>query len=123
MAIRILCNNARTKDNQTMKLGHLIKYNKRNVFYEKSYAKCHGETIPRLFSKKIKILWIVKPNVLYNLLLLYTKLRTIETKLETACFYFIYSFFKKAKRYLELVFLPHFWHDFFEKNISLVIFY
>ena len=37
-----------------MKLGHLIKYNKRNVLYEKSYTKCYGETIPKLFSKKNK---------------------------------------------------------------------
>ena len=36
---------------QTMKLGHLIEYNVRNIFLEKSYAKCGGEAIPRFFSK------------------------------------------------------------------------
>ena len=35
-----------------MKLGPLIEYNMRNILLEKSYAKCGGETIPSLFSKK-----------------------------------------------------------------------
>ena len=94
------------------------------MFYMKNHTQSVMDKLfPDFFLKKIKNLWIVKPKVLCNLLLLYAKLRTIETKLQTACFYFIYSFFKKTKRYLELVFLPHFWHDFFEKNISLVIFH
>ena len=38
-----------------MKLVHLREYNIRNIFVEKSYAKCGRETIPRPFSKKIKI--------------------------------------------------------------------
>ena len=37
---------------QTMKFGQLIEYNMKNVFVEKSYIKCAGETIPRPFSKK-----------------------------------------------------------------------
>ena len=41
-----------------MKFGLLIEYNTRNIFLEKSYTKCGGdtkcggETIPRPFSKK-----------------------------------------------------------------------
>ena len=35
-----------------MKIGQVIEYNMRNVFLEKSYAKCGGENIPRLFFKK-----------------------------------------------------------------------
>ena len=38
-----------------MKFGQLIEYNIRNIFVEKSYTKCAGETIPRPLSKKIKI--------------------------------------------------------------------
>ena len=38
-----------------MKLGQLIEFNMGNIFLEKSYTKCGGETIPRPFSKKIKI--------------------------------------------------------------------
>ena len=50
-AIQILPNISRSKGNQTMKFGQLIEYNMRNIFLEKSYTKCDGETIPRLSSK------------------------------------------------------------------------
>ena len=42
------------KGNQTMKFGQLIECNMRNIFLEKSYTKCSGETVPRPFSKKSK---------------------------------------------------------------------
>ena len=51
----MLPNISRSKDNQTMKFGHLIEYNMRNIFVEKSYTKCAGETIPRPLSKKSKL--------------------------------------------------------------------
>ena len=35
-----------------MKSGQLKEYSMRNIFLEKSYTKCGGETIPRPFSKK-----------------------------------------------------------------------
>ena len=38
-----------------MKFGQLIEYNMKNIFVEKSYTKCAGETIPRPLSKKIKL--------------------------------------------------------------------
>ena len=38
----------KNKGNQTMKFGQ-IEYNMRNIFLEKSYTKCGGETIPRPF--------------------------------------------------------------------------
>ena len=44
-----------SKMNQTMKLSQLIQYNIRNIFLEKSYTKCGGETIPRPFSEKSKL--------------------------------------------------------------------
>ena len=50
-----LSNILRSKSNQTMKLGQLIKYSKRNILLEKSYTKCGGETIPRPFSEKSKL--------------------------------------------------------------------
>ena len=49
-AIHILPNISRSKGNQIMKYGQLIEYNMRNIVIETSYAKCDGETIPRLFS-------------------------------------------------------------------------
>ena len=56
--------------NQTMKFGQLTECNMRNIFLEKPCTKCGGETSPRPFSEKLKIL--------YSLLLLYDKLRAIE---------------------------------------------
>ena len=50
IAIRILPNISRSKGNQAMKFGQLIEYNMRNIFVEKSYTKCAGETIPRPLS-------------------------------------------------------------------------
>ena len=38
-----------------MKFGQLIEYNSRNIFDEKSYIKCDGETIRRALSKKTNI--------------------------------------------------------------------
>ena len=55
IAIHILPNISRSKRNQTMKFGELIEYNMKNIFLEKSFTKCGGETSPRPFSKKIKI--------------------------------------------------------------------
>ena len=37
-----------------MKFVQLIELNMRNIFVEKSYPKCDGETIPRPLSKKLK---------------------------------------------------------------------
>ena len=51
----MLPNISRSKGNQTMKFGQLIEYNMRNIFVEKSYAKCAGETIPRPLSKMSKL--------------------------------------------------------------------
>ena len=53
--MHILPNISRNKGNQTMKFGQLIEYNMRNIFLEKSYTKCGGETSPRPFSEKLKL--------------------------------------------------------------------
>ena len=55
IAKHILPNISRSKGNQTMKFGELVEYNMRNIFLEKSYTKCDGENIPRLFLKKSKL--------------------------------------------------------------------
>ena len=47
VAINILSNISRSKGNQAMKFGQLIKHNMKNIFFEKSYTKCGGETIVR----------------------------------------------------------------------------
>ena len=55
IAIHILSNISRSKGNQTMKFGQLIEYNMKNIFVEKLYTKCAGETISRPLSKKSKL--------------------------------------------------------------------
>ena len=63
-----------------MKFGQLTNYDMRNIFLEKSETKCGGETSPRPFSEKLKLSISLdqKSKVLYNLFLLYAKLRAIE---------------------------------------------
>ena len=55
IAKHILPNISRSKGNQTMKCDQLIEYTMKNIFVEKSYTKCAGETIPRPLSKKSKL--------------------------------------------------------------------
>ena len=51
----MLPNISRSKGNQTMKFGQLIECNMRNIFLEKLYTKCGGETSPRPFSEQLKL--------------------------------------------------------------------
>ena len=53
VAIHIFTNISRSNVNQAMTCGQLTEYNMRNIFLEKSYAKCGRETKP--FSKKEKL--------------------------------------------------------------------
>ena len=50
IAIHILSNISRSQRNQTINTDQLIEY-MTNIFIDKSYTECGGETIPRLFSK------------------------------------------------------------------------
>ena len=52
IAIHILDNILIRKDNHSIKFGLLTEYGMKNVFLEKSYRKCYGETISRPFFKK-----------------------------------------------------------------------
>ena len=51
IAIHILPNISRSKENQTMKIGQLIE-SLEKIFVEKSYSKRGGETSSRPFSGK-----------------------------------------------------------------------
>ena len=55
VAMHILSNISRSKSDKTMKFGQLIKCKMRNIFLEKSYLKCGGETIHRTFLSKLRI--------------------------------------------------------------------
>ena len=62
------------------KFGLLIECNMSNIFLEKTYTKCDGETSPRPFSEKFKLRISLDQysRVLYSLFLLYAKLRAIK---------------------------------------------
>ena len=61
-----------------MNFGQLIEYKMMNIFVEKSYKKCAGETIP--FPKKLKSSISLDQycKVLNSLFPLYANLRAIE---------------------------------------------
>ena len=75
----------------------------------------------QILLQKIKIDYISGStvwNVIRFVLIVYLSRglpKYIETKVLTTCFYIIKSFFKKIKRELKLVSLPHFLHDFWRK--------
>ena len=71
----ILPNISRNKSNHTKKFGQLLEHIKRNISVEKLYTNYGGETIPRPFSKKLK-LSISQDNSL---------------KFYTVCFYYMVS--------------------------------
>ena len=55
IVIHILSNNSRSKSNQKTKFGQFIKCNIRNIFIQKWYTKCDGETSSRAFFEKLKL--------------------------------------------------------------------
>ena len=73
-------NISRSNGNQTMEFGQLTEYNMGNIFVEKSYTKCGGETITRPFSKKSKLSISLHQysKVLCSLLLVDANLRAIK---------------------------------------------
>ena len=100
----------------------LTKYNMTYIFLKKSYTKCSGETIPKLFFKKSKLNKF-QSNILYFLFLLwpsrgllkYIKLRCTPLILP------LLEVFWNTKRRLELVFLSQFSHDFWRKIFPMFI--
>ena len=55
IAMHIFTNISRINDIQAMEFGQSIYYNMRNIFLENLYTKCGRKTIPRPFSKKLKL--------------------------------------------------------------------
>ena len=97
IAICILPNISKSKDNQVMTFVQLVEYNMRNIFVEKSYTTCDEKTITRPFSKQN---WA---NLWINSLKFYTVCfycipnwglwKHIESKLQITCFHLIQIFF------------------------------
>ena len=63
VTIYILPNISRSEGNKTIKFGHLIEHNMRNIFLENSHTKCGGEASPRTSYQIIKIEHISKSTV------------------------------------------------------------
>ena len=96
IVIHIMPNISKSKGNQTMKFGQLIECNMRNIFLEKSYTKCGGETSPRLFSEKLKLsILLDKYTACFYCIPSWGLSKYVETKFQATCFYLIVSFFKK----------------------------
>ena len=77
-----------------MKFGQFIEYNMRNIFLEKSYHKCGGETSPRLFYKKSYLSDLLIESLKYYKFVFIVCVsrglpKYIKTKVLTTCFYFI----------------------------------
>ena len=53
--IHIFLNISRSKGNRRTKFGQVIECNIRNIFLEKLYTKCDGETSPKPYSGKLKL--------------------------------------------------------------------
>ena len=111
-----------------MKFGQLVEYNLRNIFLEKSYTDCGGETIPRSFFKKSKLSVSLDQysKVLYILLLLFGKLRTLKTDWNLAADHLHLpqrKLFLKNKKKSGTSLPVSFSAWFLKKNMSLVIFF
>ena len=110
IAICILPNILRSKDNQVMKFVQLVEYNLRNIFLEKSYKKCGGKTISRLFSKKNwAYRWINSRNfytVCFYCIPNWGLWKHIESKLQITCFHLIQIFFIFLKKKVVWNYLP-----------------
>ena len=109
-----------------MKFDQLKEYNMRKIFL-KNYTQDVTEKLdpnPFLRNQNWVYLWI--NSLKFYIVYLYCMpswglSKYIETKLQTTCFYFLQSFFRKQKRSLELVSLSHFLHDFWRKTFSCYI--
>ena len=106
VTIHVLANIWRSKENRTMKFGHLIEYNTRNTFLEKSYTYCRGKTTSRTFSKKSKSKYISGSTVrnCIQFVLIVCRSRGLPNYIETkvcwpfTSFYLLLNFYEKQKR-------------------------
>ena len=69
-----------SRSNQAIKFGQVIECSMKNVFLEKSFTKCGGETSPRSFSKKSKLTKTLnqQSEILIGFFLTISKLRTTK---------------------------------------------
>ena len=85
-----------------MKRGQLIGYNMKNIFLEKPYTKCGGETSSRPISKKLKLSMNLsldqQSEHLYSFLLFCVKIEDYQNILKPLAFTSYEAFWKNKKR-------------------------
>ena len=98
-----------------MKLGCLLEFRMQNIFLEKSYTKCGGETSPKPFSKKSKLSLSrnQQSKALHSLFLFYVQVEGYRNIFKSRCRPLAFTshkafFKKKTLRGPEPVYLPHF---------------
>ena len=87
IAMQILPNISRSKCNPTTIVVKLIEYNMNNIFLEKLYTKCDGETIPIFYFKKSKLSISMDPlsKFLYSLSFYYMPSWGISKDIKLSC--------------------------------------
>ena len=111
-----------------MKFGQLIEYNLRDIFLEKSHTKYGGETIPRLFWKKIKIEHI-SGSVFYSFtyfVFIVCQVKDYPNWLKLSCRPLAFTSnkaFQKSNKRSGTILSASFSAWFLKKNISIVIFF
>ena len=122
--MHMLTNISGSKGNQTMNFGQLIQYNLTNIFLEKSYTKCGGESIPRPIIKKSKLSIPLDQcsKVIYFVFIVW-QVKAYRNWLKLSCRPPVYTsnktFFKKKRSESSLPAS----YMILKKNISLVIFF
>ena len=111
-----------------MKFVHLIEYNTRNIFPEKSYTKCDEETSSKTFSKKSKLIQSrnQQSKVLYSLFLFHAQVEGYQIKLKLRCRPVAFNSFKaflKNKRRTGTSLPATFSAGFLKENFSPITFY
>ena len=123
MAIHILPNISRSKGNQAVEFGQLIQYNMKNIFVEKSYTKCGGESIPDSFVKNENWAYLWMNSLKFKTFCFYCMPSgDYQNILILSCRPLAFTPLKSRRR--SGTSLPaSFVAIFLKKNISLVIFY
>ena len=100
ITIHMLPNISRNKGNQTLKIGQLIRFNMRNIFLGKSYAKCFRENSLRLISEKWKLGISLDqlPATLCSLLVLYVHVGNCQNILKLRCWTLSFTSCKTFKK-------------------------
>ena len=122
----ILPDSSWSKRNKTLKFGQLTEYDLRSIFFEKRAQNMIEKLVPELFLKnQIQLyLWVNSLEV-HAVFLLYVEVEDYQNILKwrfNLLFLLHIKLFKKTKRRLKLVSLPHIMHGFW-RNIFLTLHY